>query len=177
MAGGMEWRPTPDQRQQHRGRRHSDDIKERVATMEARLEGVEKKIDEIDEKLDKTDSSIVRLHERIDELNGKLLQFSESVHTRVADVIQDVEKSIDDHCKDEERILDAKFNVLLAKMDQVASDGKTRGDEAMERQKILVRVLIGAASVAAPVIGYFGAKIFDSLPKIIVLLDKLEKMQ
>jgi hypothetical protein len=59
----------------------------------------------------------------------------------------------------------------------VACDGKARGDEAMERQKILVRVLIGIASIAAPVIGFFGAKAFDALPKIIVLLDKLEKMQ
>ena len=40
-----------------------------------------------------------------------------------------------------------------------------------------MRVLIGVATAAAPVIGYFGAKLFDSLPKIILLLDKLEKLQ
>ena len=145
--------------------------------MEARLEGVEKKIDEIDGKLDKTDDAVVRLHTRIDDLNAKLLEFSNSVHERVSEVIQDVEKSIDSHCQDEEKLLDAKFNVLLTKMDQVATEGKARGDESHERQKILVRVLVGIAAASAPVIGYFGAKIFDGLPKIILLLDKLEKMQ
>jgi archaellum component FlaC len=171
----MEWRP--DQRKHDR--RMSDDrtVGERVATMEARLEGVEKKIDEIDDKLDKADDAVVRLHTRIDELNTKLLEFSTSVHERVSEVVQDVEKSIDTHCQDEEKLLNAKFDVLLTKMDQVASEGKARGDEAHERQKILVRVLVGLAAAAAPVIGYFGAKLFDSLPKIILLLDKLEKMQ
>ena len=145
--------------------------------MEARLEGVEKKIDEIDGKLDKTDDAVVRLHTRIDELNTKLLEFSTSVHERVSEVIQDVEKSIDSHCRDEEKLIDAKFGVLITKLEQVASEGKSRGAEAHERQKILVRVLVGAAAAVAPVIGYFGAKLFDSMPKIIVLLDKLEKLQ
>ncbi|CUW38800.1 protein of unknown function [Magnetospirillum sp. XM-1] len=171
---GMEWRP--DQRKGH-SRRSGDDIGERVATMEARLEGVEKKIDEIDGKLDKTDGAIVRLHTRIDELNGKLLEFSNSVHERVSEVIQDVERSIDDHCKDEEKILDAKLSAISTQLDHIATEGKARGDEAHERQKILVRVLIGIATAAAPVLGYLGAKLFDSLPKVILLLDKLEKLQ
>ncbi len=145
--------------------------------MEARLEGVEKKIDEIDGKLDKTDDAVVRLHSRIDELNSKLLEFSTSVHDRVSEVIQDVERSIDGHCKDEEKLLDAKMATIGAKLDQIATEGKERGDEAHERQKILVRVLVGLAAAASPVVGYFGAKLFDSLPKIIILLDKLEKMQ
>ena len=94
--------------------------------MEARLEGVEKKIDEIDDKLDKTDDAVVRLHTRIDDLNSKLLAFSNSVHDRVSEVIQDVERSIDGHCKDEEKLLDAKMATIGTKLDQIAAEGKAR---------------------------------------------------
>lgn len=147
---------------------------ERMVRVEQRLQGVE-------ESLDRTDAAIIRLHERVDELTHKFGDFTDGVHSRVSEIINDVERSLDAHVREEEKLFSARFENILEKIDHVATDGTRRGEEALEGIKGLramgMAVIVGVGSVGLAFIGWLGNFIFDKGPSIIRVLDKLDALK
>lgn len=174
---GQEWRPNKPERRGTGRRVYDGDLGERMSGIEQRLTGVESRLEGVDHTLEKTDQAIVRLHERIDDLTKGFTRFTESAHTKIGEVIDDVERRLNIHTADEEKMLALKFDLVAEKLDRIADEGVARGSEAQKRQDILVKVLMGAGGLMVPVLGYFGAKLFDNLPKIILLMDKLEALK
>ena len=143
---------------------------ERMVRVEQRLQGVE-------ESLDRTDQAIVRLHERVDELTHKFGDFSDGIHSRVSEIINDVEQSLDSHVREEEKLFTARFENILDKIDRVAEDGNRRGEDALsgikDLKKFALMVIGGILAAVAPVVGF----LIGYIPKIVHFLDKLDALK
>ena len=124
MAEGMEWRPTP--RPKEDARRKGD------TEMGERMVRVEEGVNDLQSAVDRQGEAITRLHERVDEMNATLTSVMEGLHDRVSNVTRDVERSLDAHISDEEKLTSARFDAIRESLQRVEDSGKVRMKTTVE---------------------------------------------
>ena len=153
--------------------------------MEEKLGNVEASVDRLDQAVDKLherfDEGLIEVHERIDEVNDRLLDLTTNFQQRMTETIQDVERTLDVHVAEEEKLFLARFTNIAEKIDANAKLSDERGQHLEKSIRGIRNMNAGFLTVVGvivvPSVGYLAAKILDNLPHLVLLLDKLENLK